>query len=61
LVTWGICDPYSWYNSTWFHDYVRPDHVLQRPLLFDGDLQAKPSFYAVLNALRHAPKRTPTD
>ncbi|HSY03908.1 MAG TPA: endo-1,4-beta-xylanase [Acidobacteriaceae bacterium] len=60
LVTWGICDPYSWYNSTWFHDYARPDHVLQRPLLFDGDLQAKPSFYAVLNALRHAPKRTPT-
>jgi endo-1,4-beta-xylanase len=60
LVTWGICDPYSWYNSTWFHDYARPDQVLQRPLLFDGDLQAKPSFYAVLNALRHAPKRTPT-
>jgi endo-1,4-beta-xylanase len=57
LVTWGICDPYSWYNSTWFPDYARPDHVLQRPLLFDADLQAKPSFYAVLNALRNAPKR----
>jgi len=57
LVTWGICDPYSWYNSTWFHDYARPDHVLQRPLLFDADLQAKPSFYAVLKALRNAPKR----
>jgi endo-1,4-beta-xylanase len=57
LVTWGICDPYSWYNSTWFHEYARPDHVPQRPLLFDAEFRPKPSFFAVLNALQHAPKR----
>jgi endo-1,4-beta-xylanase len=59
LVTWGICDPYSWYNSTWFHQFQRADHLLQRPLLFDAHFRPKPSFYAVLNALHHAPKRTP--
>ena len=56
LVTWGICDPYSWYNSAWFHQYARPDHVSQRPLLFDAEFRPKPSFFAVLNALRQAPK-----
>lgn len=60
LVTWGICDPYSWYNTSWFHDYARPDHLLQRPLLFDAAFEPTPAFYAVLNALHHAPKRTPT-
>jgi endo-1,4-beta-xylanase len=57
LITWGICDPYSWYNSTWFHDYARPDHVPQRPLLYDAEFHPKPSFSAVLNALKQAPKR----
>jgi endo-1,4-beta-xylanase len=57
LVTWGICDPYSWYNSTWFHEYARPDHVPQRPLLFDAEFRPKPSFFAVLDALKQAPKR----
>ena len=59
LVTWGICDPYSWYNTSWFHDYARPDHLLQRPLLFDAAFEATPAFYAVLSALQHAPRRTP--
>jgi endo-1,4-beta-xylanase len=58
LVTWGICDPYSWYNSTWWHEYARPDGLQQRPLLYDAELRPKPSFLAVLNALEHAPKRT---
>lgn len=58
LVTWGICDAYSWHNHTqWFPEYTRADHLPQRPLLFDANFQPKPSFYAVLNALRHAPKR----
>lgn len=60
LVTWGICDPYSWHNHTkYFPEYTRPDRLPQRPLLFDADFQPKPSFYAVLNALHHAPKRPP--
>jgi endo-1,4-beta-xylanase len=57
LVTWGICDPYSWYNSEWFKEYARPDHVPQRPLLLDAEFRPKASFLAVLNALQHAPKR----
>jgi endo-1,4-beta-xylanase len=57
LVTWGICDPYSWYNSTWFHEFARPDHVPQRPLLYDAEFKPKPSYFAVLNALQQAPKR----
>lgn len=60
LVTWGICDAYSWHNHTqWFPEYTRADHLPQRPLLFDANFDPKPSFYAVLNALRHAPKRRP--
>jgi endo-1,4-beta-xylanase len=58
LVTWGLCDAYSWHNRTqFFPEYIRPDHQPQRPLLFDADLHAKPAFYAVLNALKQAPKR----
>lgn len=61
LVTWGICDPYSWHNHTqYFPDYARADHVAQRPLLFDAFFQPKLSFYAVLNALHQAPARPST-
>lgn len=61
LVTWGLCDPYSWYNSTWWHQYARPDGFEQRPLLLDAEFRPKPSFFAVLNALQHAPKRAVTN
>ncbi len=61
LVTWGLCDPYSWYNSTWWHQYARPDNVPQRPLLLDAEFRPKPSFLAVLNALEQAPKRGGTN
>jgi endo-1,4-beta-xylanase len=58
LVTWGICDAYSWHNRTrYFPEYIRADHRPQRPLIFDADLEPKPAFYAVLHALEHAPKR----
>ncbi|MGA2250186.1 endo-1,4-beta-xylanase [Terracidiphilus sp.] len=56
-VTWGLVDPYSWYNSVYFKDYRRDDHLPQRPLLFDADFKPKPSFYATLHALENAPKR----
>jgi endo-1,4-beta-xylanase len=61
LVTWGICDPYSWYNSTWWHQYARPDGLQQRPLLLDAEFRQKPSFFAVFNALQQAPKRGGTN
>jgi endo-1,4-beta-xylanase len=57
LVTWGLSDAYSWYNGIYFPEFARPDHLPQRPLLFDASLQPKPSFYAVLHALQQAPKR----
>jgi endo-1,4-beta-xylanase len=39
--TWGIADPYSWYE----------DPALS-PLLFDGDFNAKPAFYEVQDWIR---------
>jgi endo-1,4-beta-xylanase len=58
LVTWGLCDAYSWHNRTqYFPEYIRADHQPQRPLIFDAQLQPKPAFYALLNALEHAPRR----
>jgi endo-1,4-beta-xylanase len=57
LVTWGLCDPYSWYNSGHFPEYARPDHLPQRPLPFDADFHPKPAYDAVLHALQQAPRR----
>jgi endo-1,4-beta-xylanase len=58
LVTWGLCDPYSWLNHTaYFPQFVRPDGLPQRPLLFDAEFRPKPAFSAVLRALQQAPKR----
>ena len=57
LVTWGLCDAYSWYNGKYFPQFVRPDGLPQRPLLFDGEFRAKPAFYAVLRAVEGAPRR----
>jgi endo-1,4-beta-xylanase len=58
LVTWGLCDPYSWLNhSASFPQFVRPDGQSQRPLLFDAAFHPKPAYDAVLRALEQAPKR----
>ena len=58
LVTWGLCDPYSWLNHTaYFPQFVRPDGLPQRPLLFDAQFRPKPAYDAVLRALQQAPKR----
>lgn len=60
LVTWGLCDPYSWLNhNTYFPQFARPDGLPQRPLLFDAQFRPKPAYDAVLHALQHAPKRAP--
>jgi endo-1,4-beta-xylanase len=59
LVTWGLCDPYSWLNhNQYFPQFKRPDGLSQRPLMFDGDFHPKPAFNAVLHALQQAPKRS---
>ena len=57
LVTWGLSDAYSWYDLGYFPEFARPDHLPQRPLLFDAELRPKPAFHAVLSALQHAPRR----
>jgi endo-1,4-beta-xylanase len=41
LTVWGVTDKYSWLGSA------------GEPLLFDEQARPKPSFYAVLKALRH--------
>jgi endo-1,4-beta-xylanase len=58
LITWGLVDPYSWYNSPGFKEFWRDDHLPQRPLLFDAEFNPKPSFYATQRALENAPKRS---
>jgi endo-1,4-beta-xylanase len=58
LVTWGLCDPYSWLNHpASFPQFVRPDGQPQQPLLFDAAFHPKPAYDAVLRALQQAPKR----
>jgi endo-1,4-beta-xylanase len=58
LVTWGLCDPFSWLNhNVYFPQFVRPDGLPQRPLLYDAALRPKPAYDAVLSALQHAPRR----
>jgi len=58
LVTWGLCDPYSWLNhNVYFPQFKRPDGLPQRPLMFDAEFHPKPAYTAVLQALLQAPKR----
>ena len=50
VLTWDLIDPLSWYVGV----YPKPAGSLRqtRPLLFDAQLQPKPSYRAVANALR---------
>jgi endo-1,4-beta-xylanase len=57
LVTWGLCDRYSWYNARKNSGYIRFDGTDERPLPFDADFQPKPQFKALIDLLEHAPIR----
>lgn len=49
----GLTDRYTWLDE----DYPRDDGAHRRPLLFDQNLKAKPAYFAVSHAIKHAPKR----
>jgi endo-1,4-beta-xylanase len=51
VVVWALSDRYSWLRE-------RKRRAL-RPLPFDENFRPKPAFYAILDALRHAPSRPP--
>ena len=57
VVTWGLCDRYTWLTPSRDRHYARRDGLPNRPLPFDIHFQPKPAFYAVLSALQHAPPR----
>ena len=57
VVVWGLSDRYTWLVASHQSNLGRPDGLPTRPLAFDDSLTPKPAFYAILAALRRAPKR----
>lgn len=53
VLTWGLTDANSWLNSR----HPRADGLRKRPLPFDSNLQPKPAFYALLDAIESASSR----
>ncbi len=47
VLTWGLTDRRSWLNDS----LPRPDGLPQRPLPLDRDLQRKPLWHAIANAM----------
>jgi endo-1,4-beta-xylanase len=54
LMAWGMMDPYSWLQN---YGGKRPDGMLKRPSLYDGNYQPKPLRQAIAAAFRNAPAR----
>ena len=52
VLTWGLTDRDSWLNSF----KPRADGLPKRPLPFDSNMQAKPAFYAIQEALSQRPR-----
>jgi endo-1,4-beta-xylanase len=59
VVTWGLSDRYTWLNPSYDPQFARSDGSPSRPLPFDREFQPKPAFTALLEAFRHAPRRSP--
>jgi endo-1,4-beta-xylanase len=51
VLTWCLSDRDSWLQGF----RPRPDHLPQRPLPFDADLNPKPAFFALRDALASRP------
>lgn len=54
VLTWGLTDKYTWLNG----EGSRVDHLPERCLPFDENLQPVPAYADEVNALRSAPRRT---
>jgi endo-1,4-beta-xylanase len=53
VVTWGLSDRYTWITT---HD-PRPDGIPVRPLPYDAEMNPKPAWEAIRNALQEARQR----
>ncbi|MBK6509780.1 MAG: endo-1,4-beta-xylanase [Haliea sp.] len=50
ITVWGVDDAHTWLDSF----VITAGNAPNRPLLFDGQLQAKPAYHAVVDALLDA-------
>lgn len=50
ITAWGVDDAHTWLDSF----VITAGNAPNRPLLFDGQLQAKPAYHAVVDALLDA-------
>ena len=57
LVSWGLSDRYTWLTPDYNKSFARPDKLPARPLPFDAAFKPKPAFFAILDALKAAPRR----
>ena len=57
VITWGISDRYTWLNPGFSRSFARADGLPGRPLPFDDQFQPKPAYWAMVKALKSAPKR----
>jgi endo-1,4-beta-xylanase len=55
VIQYGLSDRWTEEND----DNPRPDGVSRRPTPFDENLKPKPAFWAIDEALEHAPRRHP--
>ena len=53
IITWGLSDRYTWITT---HD-PRPDGIAVRPLPYDAEMNQKPAWQAIQNALQEARRR----
>jgi endo-1,4-beta-xylanase len=54
VITWGLSDSYTWISGY----RPRQDGLAVRPLAFDSDFHPKPAYYAIVDAINAAPRRS---